>query len=343
MKTNAMFLVLALILLGVPAAAQEEVKEEAGKEVEDSSSTKLEQGDEAFGAREYESAREHYESAATLAEQEGNNSNYTEACAQVARMHSIAGEFEKGRPWLKRAKEAASEDEPKGWSRYLGVRGRFEWQDQKDNEKARRTFIEMYEYCRKHELFRRELDAAHMVAIVAPKDEQIAWSLKAIDAAEKADDQGWLAVLWNNLGWTYDENDMVEKSLVALINAQKYHYADGSAHSRLVADFGVAHALRRNGKLVAAREMLADARERAGERHRDEPENAERGEWVGWGHKYEGDLLMDEGKPGEALEHYRKARPYLVEAGIENWWPEGLKELDDRIAELEDADEGEAE
>jgi hypothetical protein len=51
----------------------------------------------------------------------------------AARSHLIRGEGAQGRPWIERAAKHATTDEPKGWSRFLGVRGRFEWQDQKDN------------------------------------------------------------------------------------------------------------------------------------------------------------------------------------------------------------------
>jgi hypothetical protein len=33
----------------------------------------------------------------------------------------------------------------------------------------------------------------------------------------------------------------------------------------------------------------------------------------------------------------KEARPYLAKAGIENWAPDMLKDLDKRIAELEEA------
>lgn len=298
----------------------------------------LSDADRLFGQRKYDEAREAYENAAEVARRHGNNSLLTETYAQVARMHGIQGKFGEGRPWLAHAKKIATPFEPRGWSRYLGVRGRFEWQDEKDNEKAKQTFIEMYEYCKQHELFSRELDAAHMVAIVGTPDEQVEWALKAISAAEKGDQKGWLGPLWNNLGWTYEERGEYEKMLDALTNARKYHYEVGSEHSQLVADFGVGTAQWRNGNLKEARSWLEDAFTRAKQRYDEDPADANRAEWVGWGHSKLGDLLVSEEEPAEALAQYKAARPYLVQAGIENWWPEGLKKLDDKISKLEKAD-----
>jgi tetratricopeptide (TPR) repeat protein len=295
----------------------------------------LQDADELFSQREYDAARVEYEKAAKMAAEDGDNSTLTEAEAQVARCYGIQSKFEEGRPWLAKSKSHATDTQPHGWSRYLGVRGRFEWQDEKNTEKAKATFIEMYDYCRKHELFSRELDAAHMVAIVAPPAEQVEWALKAVAAAEKGNETGWLAVLWNNLGWTYEEGGSFDKMLDALVKARKYHYEAGNEHTKLVADFGVARAHWRNGNLEEAHKWLADATARALERHKADPGDTEKGEWVGWGHAYLGDILQSEGKPAEALAEFKAARPYLVASGIENWWPEGLKEIDDKIAKLE--------
>jgi hypothetical protein len=109
-------------------------------------------------------------------------------------------------------------------------------------------------------------------------------------------------------------------------------------HRKLVADFGLGHAYRRIGMLKEAREMLAAAYHTAKARYDEDPENKDRIEWLGWGHKYFADLLVDEGNAEDAaLARYKQARPLLVKAGIEKWWPEGLKEIDDKIKSLEKA------
>ncbi|MCA8914819.1 MAG: hypothetical protein KDB90_05365 [Planctomycetes bacterium] len=294
----------------------------------------LKQGDEQFSRRDYVAARESYLQAIETAPESDWNPAVAEAYAQIARTYGIQGKYEEGRLWLAKAASAADSREPRTWSRYLGVRGRFEWQDEKDNEKAKATFIEMYDYCKEHKLFSRELDAAHMVAIVGTPEEQVEWALKAIEAAEKGGETGWLGPLWNNLGWTYEERGEYDKMLDALIQARKYHYETGSELSKLIADFGVGRAYWRNNFLDDARKWLTDAFERAKAAAEADPDNAEQAEWVGWGHVYIGDLLVSEGKPADGLKELQAGRPILVKAGIENWWPEALKELDDKIAKL---------
>jgi tetratricopeptide (TPR) repeat protein len=330
-------LIAVMTMMLTPAWAQSTTPPEA--------SSLLRDGDKLFAERKYEEARLKYEAAAKAAESAGESEPQTEATAQVARMYALAQNFEKGREWLAMAGELANPERKLGWSRYLGVRGRYEWQDEKDNAKATKTFIEMYDYCMENELFSRALDAAHMVGITGDEKRKEEWALKAIQAAEKSNDTGWLAVLWNNLGWMYDERANgkkgdeqkadLEKALDALVKARKFHHMGGDAHRMLVADFGVAHAYRRVGNLTEARTLLTEAFEKAKARHAEDPKDKDRNEWLGWGHKYLGDLLVDEGKPDEALEHYRRSKPFLVEAGIENWWPEGLKEIEDKIKRLE--------
>jgi 3D-(3,5/4)-trihydroxycyclohexane-1,2-dione acylhydrolase (decyclizing) len=139
---------------------------------------------------------------------------------------------------------------------------------------------------------------------------------------------------WNNLGWHYDEENKTDKALNALQNARTWHYKTGSEFTQMVADFGVAHALRRTGKLKEAREMLISAFARAKTRYAADETDKENGEWVGWGHKYLADLMVDEGNKAEALLEYKAARPFLVAANIEKWGPELLKDLDDKIAAL---------
>jgi hypothetical protein len=170
---------------------------------------------------------------------------------------------------------------------------------------------------------------------VGTKEDQEEWALKAIAEAEASGETRWMAQLWNNLGWHYDEENKADKALEALQNARTWHYKTGNEFTQMVADFGVAHALRRVGRLKEAREMLISAFARAKERYAADEKNKDNAEWVGWGHKYFGDLMVDEGNKSEALLEYRAARHFLVAADIAKWGPELLKDLDDKIASLD--------
>jgi tetratricopeptide (TPR) repeat protein len=191
----------------------------------------------------------------------------------------------------------------------------------------------MYEYCVAKKLHKRAVDAVHHVAIVAAPEEQPDWAMKGIAEAEKLKDDGWLAVLWNNLGATYEDLKKPEKALEAYLKARDYHHKGADEQRKLAADWAVAHAQRLCGRHQAAREGLEKALAWAEKRHAKAPD-AETIEWVGWCKKDLGESIAALGDKPKGLAMLKEARVALVEAGIEKWWPEGLKQVDDAIEKL---------
>ena len=126
----------------------------------------LAEADSLFQERDISTALTKYLRTAEVAHLDFNRSVETEALAQVARCYLTQDNKEEGRKWLEDAASRASDDDPMGWSRYLGVKGRYEWKDG-DLKKARATFDTMYVYCNTNALWARAVDAANMIAIVA--------------------------------------------------------------------------------------------------------------------------------------------------------------------------------
>ena len=236
----------------------------------------LEQGDALFRERNYGEAGETYELAAAAAETEGHTSNHVEALAQVARAYSIRNLGEEGKPWLERAAALASSDEPRGWSRYLLVKGVYQ-REEDNRESATATFENLYNYCLIHDLHRRAVNAAHMLAIAAEPEAQINWGLKGIRAAEAGGFDEWLGPLWNNLGWTYEDLGRNDESLDALIKAREYHWKGGSDHAKLVADWSVGHACRMVGELKQAATRMEATYQWAEQRYEENPTLIPRG------------------------------------------------------------------
>jgi tetratricopeptide (TPR) repeat protein len=292
----------------------------------------LKQGDLMFGSRKYAEATAIFEKAVKAAESEGDKSALVEALAMTARGHLIRDLKDEGRPWIDRATAVAKPDDPAGWSRYLGVRGRFEWQDD-DKAKATKTFEEMYAYCLKHELHSRAVDAAHMVAITGSVEQQIEWGTKGIEAAEKGGMDGWLGPLWNNLGNTYQDAGRFEDAVEAFLKAREYHWKVGAEINKLIADWAVGMAYRRAGDakkaIVWIRPVLAWS-----ERRYAEEQTPDTAEWVGFSHREMGEIAAMNGKTAEALDHLKKAKKHLTEAKMQEWDEKGFKELDGRIATL---------
>ncbi|MCC6575685.1 MAG: hypothetical protein IT462_18035 [Planctomycetes bacterium] len=337
METSLILMILVAAIAAPMALAQEPPPPgEISRPSDDATSTELlDAGDAQFSDRRYEQALEFYKTAVERAEKEKKPGNQTEALAQVARAYLILDKKEEGEKWLEKARKAATKDEPKGWSRYLGVRGRFEWKSDK-LDVAKKTFTEMYDFCNEQKLYDRAVDAAHMVALVATTDEKVEWAKKGIAAAEKGKFDGWLGPLWNNLGWTYKEQKKYPEMLDALLKAREYHYKGSNELSKLIADNAVAQAYRLNGKLKQARDLLTTTLATANKRYAADSKNAENAEWVGWCEVEMGDLLAAEGDKKAALEHKKTGRKYLVESGIEEWGKSDLEEVDAAIKALEE-------
>ncbi|MBU1317781.1 MAG: TonB family protein [candidate division Zixibacteria bacterium] len=283
------------------------------------------EADKLFKSREYDKSREIYMKAMEKATEDGQNSELTESYSQIARCYLITDKKEEGRVWITKAAEIATPDEPLGWSRYLGVRGRFEWQDE-ELEKATATFKEMYEYCSGQKLHDRAIDAAHMVAITGSPEQQVEWGLKGIKEAEAGNVTGWLGPLWNNLGATYETLMRYDDALNAYIKAREYHWQYGTETNKMIADWAVGHAYRLAGNYDEAAKWLRPVLAWC--------ERIENAEFVGWSHKELGEIDIINKNFKSALEHLVIAEDKLKAEQMPEWDPDGYKKLLGQIEEL---------
>lgn len=321
------FLASALYVLLVPGllGAVEVRKEGASmsQEQEYTADSLLQQADEVFQSRDYAAAREAYIQVVERARQQFNRSVETEALAQVARTTLLIGKKDEGRDWLNQAAAKATDDDPMGWSRYLGVRGRFEWQDG-DLVKARQTFDEMYVYCNTNALWGRSVDAAHMIAIVAEDpQEQIEWGRRGIEAAESGGVESWLGPLWNNLAGTYYELKQYDSALACYLKAREYHWQYSGESGKLFADYHVGMTYRLLGDLDKAgqwlRPVLAWA-ERLGNHSA-----------IGQACEDLGEIEIARGNKSKGLEMLRRARDEYKTAGFDQSWQDIWDNINDRI------------
>lgn len=304
----------------------------------------LASADSLFDSNEIEKAMSSYEEAARLAEREDNRSVLVEAYSQIGRCHLRRENLDQCRSLLSKAEAQASPSEPKGWSRYLGVKGRLEWKEAtaKSGEispeapEAAATFRGMYAYCLQHDLHERAVDAANMMTIVADKDERIDWGLKGIAAAEKGELHGKLAALWNNHGWNLEDMGRYQGGLEALKKAREYHYRSERLLPRLIADWGVGHAYRMVGAFDSASDWMADVYARADSLYRSDP-STDHAEWLGLSARELGEIAVTEGRNPDALHHLNVAEAMLMEAGMAEWDAQGLEVLRKRIKELEES------
>ena len=277
---------------------------------------RLDEADQTFRGGQYADAGVLFEAIANEAETAGDVSAFVEAASMRARSYLIQDDGETGRPWLDRAAAKATEGDALGWSRYIGVRGRFEWKGG-DNPTATVTFRAMFDYCEAHELWSRAIDAAHMVAITGDPEERFEWAGKAIAMAESGELTKWLGPLWNNLGWDYVEAERYDEAREALEKARVYHYMGERNLPRLIADYSVAHVIRLQGQTADAKAAMRDVFDWAVRLNDEGVQDAI--EWMGFSRWELGEIALTEGETSEAIQLMSKALEELEQAGMPSW------------------------
>jgi len=109
------------------------------------------------------------------------------------------------------------------------------------------------------------IDAAHMLGIAAPQAERLDWDLKALAMTEKTADtrsKRWLAPLYNNIGYAYQERGDFATALVYYRKALPAYETRGDPGSVRIARWMIARAQRSLGQLDEAektqRALLAE-------------------------------------------------------------------------------------
>lgn len=292
---------------------------------------RLDEADQTFRGRQYADAGVLFETIANEAEAAGDASAFVEAASMRARSYLIQDDGETGRPWLDRAAAQATERDALGWSRYIGVRGRFEWKDG-DNPTATATFRAMFAFCEEHELWSRAIDAAHMVAITGDPEERFEWAGKAIAMAESGELTGWLGPLWNNLGWDYVEAERYAEGREALERAREYHYMSERDLPRLIADYSVAHVIRLQGHTEDAKAAMSDVFDWAGRLNDEGVQDAI--EWMGFSRWELGEIALTEGETSEAIQLMSTALEELEQAGMPSWEADDWAKKQARLATI---------
>ena len=193
---------------------------------------------------------------------------------QIARADGLQGKFKAAHLTLDEVEKALRVDNKfqKPRIRYMLERGRV-LNSSGNVAQSRQLFLNAWNLAMKsHEDF-FAVDAAHMLAIVEPTDNQQEWNFKALDLAEKSDDpkvRKWAASIFNNIGWTYFDMKRYSKALDAFQTALQRRIDDGGSPNEIhIAKWSVAKALRVlnhiNEALQIQRELLTEYEE-AGER-----------------------------------------------------------------------------
>jgi tetratricopeptide (TPR) repeat protein len=176
---------------------------------------------------------------------------------QIARAEGLQRKFQEAHKTLDRVEKALDKTDDKTRVRYLLERGRVYNSSRKPDE-ARPLFLEALDLALKSKDDFDAVDAAHMIAIVEPTEKQLPWNLKALDIAESSKEEKarkWKGSLYNNIGWTYFEQQQYEEALLMFEKALEFQQLQGDPNRILVAKWCVAKVLRMMDHTEEALEM----------------------------------------------------------------------------------------
>jgi len=201
----------------------------------------------------------------------GDLSYMAQLLTQIARAEGLQRKFPNAHKTLDRVEKALPKADDKAKIRYLLERGRV-FNSSGNPDAARPLFSQAVDLALKSKEDFYAVDAAHMMAIVEPSEKQLQWNLKALGLAEDSQDEkarSWKGSLYNNIGWTYFDQEHYEEALAMFEKALKFREEQGDPATIRIAKWCIAKALRMMDHTEEALEMqkeLLQEYEAAGQR-----------------------------------------------------------------------------
>jgi tetratricopeptide (TPR) repeat protein len=192
--------------------------------------------------------------AQAQAQASGNLSYYLELLTQIARTQGLQRDFAAAHATLDQVEALLTDDLCRARVRYLLERGRV-FNSAGQLQEARPLFEGAWEIARACHEDVYAIDAAHMVAIVAPPDEKLVWNRKGLEVVEQTSNalaQKWGGSLYNNIGWDYHEHAQYELALEAFFHALEWRKVQGDRREILIAKWCIARTLRSRGQTEEA-------------------------------------------------------------------------------------------
>ena len=188
----------------------------------------------------------------------GNADYHAQLLTQIARTQGLQRQFETAHETLNGVeKMLEAQDLPMAQIRYFLERGRVYNSSGKKAE-ARPFFLEAMAKGETEGADYYTVDAAHMMAIIAPPAKQIEWNERAMSIAEQSKDKrarAWLGSLYNNLGWSYHGLKEYQKALYVFQKALKWQEQHGQLRNIRIARWCIARAYRSLNQLDKALEL----------------------------------------------------------------------------------------
>lgn len=195
-----------------------------------------------------------------LLETEPDEGERAAILTQLARVHGLRGDFERGESLIQEAERVAGANAATR-PRIDLERGRLR-RSSGDRQAALALFESAFAAATKAGQLDLAADAAHMAALAAADSADfVAWTERGIEVAESNDSaRYWLGPLLNNLGWHHYEADEHERALNAFQRALHARERDPSNRAAIeIARYAVGKTLRALGRPAEAAELLEQA------------------------------------------------------------------------------------
>lgn len=242
---------------------------------------------------------------------------------QIARTHSLVGEFKEAHAILDGVEPEITEDMARPRVRYLLERGRaFNSNGEKDRAKV--LFVEAFGVGEVAGEDFHTVDAAHMVAIAATDaSEANRWNNIGLVLARQSENtraRGWVGSLTNNMGWTAFDGGKLEEALALFEESRNHFLSRDQAGRARIARWSIARVKREQGAIDEALAMQLEIR----------AENETAGEPDGYCFEELGELYLLRNEPDKAAPQFAAAFRILSQ---DSWF---VNNESDRLARLEE-------
>jgi tetratricopeptide (TPR) repeat protein len=255
--------------------------------------------DELWDYSQPEKTEERFRALLSEAEASGDVSYLAQLLTQIGRTQGLQKDFEGAHRTLDRADGLLSDDLPVARIRALLERSRM-LNSSGHPGASIQYFLEAWELAREQGEDFHAVDAAHMLGVVEPPTEQLAWSVRALELAKSSEQpraRTWLGPLYNNLGWSYHDLGRYEDALQTFERSLEWRREQKQPKETRIAAWTVGRCLRSLGRLEEALDLQRENLNAA----------QEAGEAGGVIEEEIGECLVALGRSTEARQHFHRA------------------------------------
>jgi tetratricopeptide (TPR) repeat protein len=177
-----------------------------------------------------------------------------ELLTQIARAQGLQRRFDDAHATLDTVEVHLVGTTSRVFIRYLLERGRV-YNSSRQPERAKSYFAGAWDFAPTAGEDILAIDAAHMLAIIAPPEASLSWNQRALEMAERSEAPRalhWRGTLYNNIGWTYHDAGEYEQALATFQKATTSRRAEGDPALIRIAVWAEARTLRSLGRVEEA-------------------------------------------------------------------------------------------